>query len=257
MKRIHLFEIHDLALCPDVVRNGVTETLRALLEYSSLSDFLAERVGEFVDRTDKENLIDLGTGGGGPVLSIASQLNEEGYDLDWILSDQYPNEQTRTLIESRGLPGVRYDPESIDAMNVPEQHDGFRTLFNCLHHFRPNAVRDIFQDAANSSSPILVVEMPGRNFTNFLSLLMAPVFSVVMRPLIRPVQAEKWLLTYLLPVIPFVMFWDSIVSGLRAYSVEELHEITSEINGMDWEVGTWVPDATFRGKITYVFGCPA
>jgi hypothetical protein len=256
MRRLHLVEIQDLESCPEVIRDGVTDILRVLIENSRLSDAMADKVEECLEDTKAETLVDLGSGGGGPVLSIAQQLRERGHSFRWIMTDQFPNKQVKKLIDERGITGLEYGMDPVDATDVPGELDGFRTMFNCLHHFRPDEVREIFRDAAQSSQPILAVEMPGRNFASFTSLLMAPIFSLVMRPLVRPIQLSKWVLTYFVPVIPLVLLWDSIVSGLRAYSVEHLREITAEVDGMNWDVGRWSPEATYWGSITYVYGTP-
>jgi len=61
----------------------------------------------------------------------------------------------------------------------------------------------------------------------------------------------------LIPVTPFVLFFDGIVSCLRAYSVGELREMTSAIDssGYRWEIGEksggWLPL-----RITYLIGRP-
>lgn len=256
MKRLHLVELQDLECCPRVIRDGVTEILRVLLENSRLSEEMADRVDECLGRIDTTDLIDLGSGGGGPVLAIADSLRERGHTFQWTLTDRYPNEDAIKLIEERSGSSVRYEKEPVDATNVPPGMDGLRTMFNCLHHFRPDGVKKIFRDAADSSNPILAVELPSRSLAGFTALLLAPLFAFLLRPFVKPVQLDKWILTYLIPAIPLVLFWDSVVTGLRAYSVDHLEEITSGVEGMNWEVGTWSPDATYWGSVTYVFGIP-
>jgi len=57
-------------------------------------------------------------------------------------------------------------------------------------------------------------------------------------------------------VIPFVLFFDGLISCLRSYSIAELKEMTSglEGSGYRWEIGErsggWV-----CVRITYVIGC--
>jgi hypothetical protein len=61
--------------------------------------------------------------------------------------------------------------------------------------------------------------------------------------------------TYLLPVIPLVLFWDGIVSNLRTYSPAELQELTLGVqrDGYRWEIGK-IPAGSC--KITYLLGYP-
>jgi hypothetical protein len=60
-----------------------------------------------------------------------------------------------------------------------------------------------------------------------------------------------------IPVIPFVLFFDGLVSCLRAYSLGELHEMTKGIaaTGYRWEIGEH-PGGFLPVRITYLFGCP-
>ncbi len=63
------------------------------------------------------------------------------------------------------------------------------------------------------------------------------------------------LLTYRLPLIPFVLGFDGVVSCLRAYSQEELAEMTAGLGEgrYDWDLGE---DRTGRMGVTYLIGWP-
>ena len=61
--------------------------------------------------------------------------------------------------------------------------------------------------------------------------------------------------TYLIPVIPFVLWFDGILSCLRAYSPAELAQLISRLEGNDyqWEIG----EVTGRlAPVTYMLGYP-
>jgi hypothetical protein len=63
--------------------------------------------------------------------------------------------------------------------------------------------------------------------------------------------------TYVIPVIPFVLFFDGLVSCLRAYSLGELKEMTKGVSsqGYRWEIGE-EPGGLLPVRITYLFGWP-
>jgi hypothetical protein len=72
-----------------------------------------------------------------------------------------------------------------------------------------------------------------------------------------PLRWSRLLWTYLIPVIPFVLFFDGLISCLRAYSLGELQEMTSglEGGGYRWEIGEKT-GGLLPVRITYLIGCP-
>jgi hypothetical protein len=58
-------------------------------------------------------------------------------------------------------------------------------------------------------------------------------------------------------MIPFVLFFDGLISCLRAYSLSELHEMTKglESSGYGWEIGEQA-GGFLPVRITYLFGWP-
>ena len=53
-----------------------------------------------------------------------------------VQNDLFPNAQARLRAIAAG---AEYLEQPVDAMKVPPDHRGMRTLFNGLHHFRPEA----------------------------------------------------------------------------------------------------------------------
>jgi hypothetical protein len=58
-------------------------------------------------------------------------------------------------------------------------------------------------------------------------------------------------------VIPFVLFFDGVISCLRAYSLGELREMTRELadGGYRWEIGEKA-GGLLPLRITYLVGYP-
>ena len=81
--------------------------------------------------------------------------------------------------------------------------------------------------------------------------------ATVARPFTEPFFFNWIPLTYLVPIIPFFIFWDGTVSCLRCYSQDELREMTADLTSDDygWEIGAFdLPGAPFKG--TYLIGSP-
>ena len=154
------------------------------------------------------------------------------------------------LIGNDDLPSPR-----LDARHVPRRLRGVRTLFNGLHHFRPNDAQAILQDAVAQGQPIAVFELLQRNWPTLLQALFLPISILIITPLVRPMTWSRLLLTYVIPVASLLMLWDGVVSVLRCYRPEELRAMAAELDGPTyrWEAGSYWR----RGApVTYIVGYP-
>ena len=89
----------------------------------------------------------------------------------------------------------------------------------------------------------------------FLVAIATPIRVLVVTPFIRPFRWSRLLWTYLIPVIPIVLWFDSIVSVLRVYSVEELSDLTVGFNNYRWNIGR-VRSRRLPITVTYLVGVP-
>ncbi len=83
-----------------------------------------------------------------------------------------------------------------------------------------------------------------------------PLRMLVLAPFIRPFRWSRLFWTYLVPVVPNVLLFDSVVSVLRVYSVTELRELTAGLDGFQWEIGT-LRARPIPIPITYLIGVPS
>jgi hypothetical protein len=70
-------------------------------------------------------------------------------------------------------------------------------------------------------------------------MLLVPILVLLLTPKIRPVSWLQIVFTYLVPILPLLIFWDGLVSQLRTYSVKELEGLTRGLQSPDyrWEIG--------------------
>jgi len=64
--------------------------------------------------------------------------------------------------------------------------------------------------------------------------------SASVTPFVRPFRWSRLLYTYIVPLIPFMVLFDGIVSFLRLYSADELAAIVASVPGQDtyhWDIG--------------------
>src|SRR5262249_34175490 len=92
-----------------------------------------------------------------------------------------------------------------------------------------------------------------------LAVTMVPIGYWLLVPLMRPFRWSRLLWAYVLPVIPFVLWFDGVMSCLRAYSPAEMKELTVGLAGESyhWEAGEKHGGGTIPKTITYLIGWPA
>jgi hypothetical protein len=199
-------------------------------------------------------VVDLCSGGAGPWEGLAADLRAEtGRPLAVVLTDKFPDPGAAERM--RRVDGVRYHAESIDARRVPPELDGVRTLFNCLHHFRPDDVRGILQDAVNQRRPVVVFEALRRSWRELFRIQRTPLLVWLVTPQIRPFRWFRLVFTYLIPVGTLAIWFDAVVSTLRCYTTDELLDIAHALDGpaYAWEAGTYQENGV---PVTFLAGFP-
>jgi hypothetical protein len=252
--RLHLFELVDQEWCPSALRDHSTNYLATISLKMGIFDAVAPLLRRGLEAGSTDTVLDLGSGGGGPLPRLSALLAlERGRQVHVVQSDLFPNARAR---ERAAAAGAEYLEQPVDALRVPPELRGMRTLFNTLHHFRPEAARAVLADAQARGVPIGVFEVVERSPKGVLNTLFIPLLVLLFTPFIRPLTLPRLLLTYVLPVFPLVSFWDGLVSTLRAHRPEELRRMTESLarEGYTWEVG----EARLPGKppVTYVLGLP-
>ena len=252
--RLHLFEFADQPWYPRALRDFGTDYLQALSEVLGVFDAGAEVLARGLRTQETPELLDLGSGGGGPLLRLCGLLKaEQGLEPRVLLSERSPSAD---VVERDRARGGTYLEQPVDPTRVPRELRGMRTLFNALHHFRPEQVKHLLADAQEKQVPFAAFEVVNRTPMGLLTSLPVPLLVWLFTPFVRPLTPLRLLLTYLLPLTPLALSWDGLVSSLRAYSPEELRAVTASLarDGYTWEVG----EVRKPGKpaVTYVLGLP-
>lgn len=233
MKRYHLIEIHEQTWCPAPVRDAVTDYLQFSITFGNVYQPIFQHLKTALKNAGTGKIVDLCSGGGGAWVS----LKKEFTGVEITLTDLFPNQAAfRELKEHHDLD---FQENSVNALNVPKNLNGFRTMFSAFHHFRPAQAREILRDAANKNCGIGIFEATPRNVKTLLIMLLTPIFVLLLTPKIRPFRWSRIVFTYLLPVVPLVVLFDGVVSALRTYTPDELKELTAEISKDKyvWEIG--------------------
>jgi hypothetical protein len=257
MKRLHLFEIHDQPWCPRVLWDAATDYLQFMVTaarpYASAVPVLAAALQQARAR----QVLDFCSGAGGPWPWLQRELALHGVTVAVCLSDKFPHAAAVVPAPPGGAASIVYHLSPVDAVRVPDGLMGFRTLFSSFHHFRPDEARAILADAVRRREGIAIFEGTHRTVPGLGACLLVPLVMLLAIPFIRPFRWSRILLTYLIPALPLLGFFDVVVSSLRTYSVRELRELTDAIGANDyqWEIGE-LKSRAGPIPITYLIGHP-
>lgn len=257
MKRMQVIELEDFPWFPAVLRDAGTAYIELVVRKSGHAKLLVPTLEKALIATGATEILDLCSGGGGPVAVVSEELAGRGHTTTVKLSDRYPNEGAFRRVSAESNGRVTSVPHPVDATAVPAELGGFRTIFNAFHHFPPELARSILADAVKQRRPIGVFEVVSREPLPLFGLLLSPLPVTLSMPFWRPFNWQWILWTWILPIMqPFVVF-DGVMSWLRIYSVEELRELVSTIDAPDWEwdIGT-IKLGDAPAHATYLIGKP-
>ena len=255
LKRLHLFEFEDQKWCPKTVRDGVTDFLQHIVLVFALYRPITARLAKALTSSKQKNVVDLCSGGTGPWLFLSTELANQ--NLNVTLTDLYPNQSAFQKTKSLFPNNIDFLKIPVDAMKVPADLLGFRTLFSSFHHLTPNQAQALLQNAVDAKSGIAIFESTQRHPLSLLYMLFTPFLVLINTPFIRPFRWSRLFWTYIIPLIPLIVMFDGIISCLRTYNKDELKAITEKLTGphYHWEIGVERIGKLPIG-VTYLIGFP-
>jgi hypothetical protein len=219
---------------------------------------IAPKLRKALEQTGVRSIVDLCSGAGGPWMWMLGFLDGRADSaLRVCLTDKYPNAAAFGRVKDASGNRITYFPAPVDATNIPGELTGFRTLFTSFHHFNPDEARAILQDAVRNRQGIGVFEIAGRHPLTFFGVVLIPFLALLFAAAARPFRWSRLLWSYLIPVVPLVLFFDGVVSCLRTYSVPELARMAEGLSttGYRWEAGR-EKRGLMNFPVTYLIGFP-
>jgi hypothetical protein len=255
MRRIQFIELHDQSWFPAFLRDEVTDALQYGLSRFNVYAPAAPIIRSLLEATASRSIVDMCSGSGGPWLELSRTIQAGGV-LQILLTDKYPNLRAFERIRAASKEQIEFRPESADAMRMPRELMGVRTIFTSFHHFPPKQGALLLRDAVEAGQPIGVFEITRRAPSAIAWIPAWALFALLCAPMIRPFRWSRLLWTYLLPVVPLVLLFDGIVSCLRSYRPNELLQIAKTVDGAEYSWGAGEIAARAGGRITYLIGSP-
>jgi hypothetical protein len=255
LPRLQLFELEDLTWFPHTIRDLATDYLHFMGTRFALHKPIVPLLQAMLEHSKTSCVVDLCSGRGGPVLAIYEALSASQIRVQFMLTDKFPNIPAFQRLSARYPSGFRYISDPVDATKVPENLAGLRTMFNAFHHFAPKSARLVLENAVQMRQSIGIFEIPRRSLLMMVPFLFTPIFVALATPFIRPFRWERVLWTYGIPLVPFMCWWDGLVSTCRAYTVAEMLAMTQGFQDYEWE-SDCIGVRGMAGHLTYLLGTP-
>ena len=211
MRRLQLIEFHEQPWFPSSLRDEITDALQFGLNLLKAYEPIAPRLKSVLDSTRTRSIVDLCSGAGGPWLGLSRKLQRDAQPFHILLTDKYPNPGASQNVRGISENYIAFYPEPIDAMNVPCELKGFRTMFSSFHHFSPQEARAILQHAVDAGQSIGLFEITRRSPLTIGFMLPWALLLFVFTPWIRPFSWSRLLGTYVVTIRPCVFVFYGIV----------------------------------------------
>jgi hypothetical protein len=255
--RVQFIELHEQAVLPPTIRDEVMDAMQFGLRLLRIYDKVTPVILNLAESTRSARIVDLCSGGGGPWFDLAHKLDKKGI-RQILLTDKFPNRDvSRQLRSEQQLGNIAFYGESVDALDIPDDLSGLRTMFSAFHHFQPDDARAILQEAVDASEGICIFEVSRRSLLTIALMVPWALMAFLFTPWVRPFRWSRLLWTYIVPIIPFILLFDGVVSCLRTYKPDELRDMINSLRGgkyrwrMEQIKSRLLPAATFC-----LTGCP-
>src|SRR5262249_50295972 len=139
---------------PAVVRDLATDYLHYIETTCALHRPVVELLADALRTTKVDRVVDLCSGGAGPIPALHRDLAAAGLNVRFTLTDRFPNIPAFQHTAEDPAATIEYVAEPVDARAVPAWLTGFRTMFNAFHHFHPEDAVAVLRDAAQAAQPI-------------------------------------------------------------------------------------------------------
>lgn len=230
LKRIQFIELQDLPWVAAPIRNGVTSYLEFLLRIFKIYDPVSNIIQEIIKKNNNiDTIIDLCSGGGGPTRNIAKIFPK----ITFLLSDLYPNVEAFKNAKLK-TKNIDYINDSVNAFEYKFKKNQLLTMYTAFHHFDDENAKKIIRNAVANNCSICINEFVQRDLKSLFMVFPSPFFMLFLMPLVTPFNLNRLFFTYIIPLIPFMTFWDIIVTVLRIRKEYELKELCNEFTSYDW-----------------------
>ena len=170
LPRFHLFEWEDQTFFPVEIRNALTQYLYMVWTVGRFYRSTLPVLTTVIQQTDKTNIYDLCSGGGGAWSHIWKDLSQTIPGLSIKLTDYYPNTPAFEALHVGTNGAITFDRNSVDARSANIPSDSIVTMLLAFHHFTPEDAQKILHNAIRQNAPIVIFEIQQRSRLQTINL---------------------------------------------------------------------------------------
>jgi hypothetical protein len=246
MKRIEVIEFMDFDWFPNTMRSTMTKLIVVLHRLVGSIDILSAIIADINKKTGESRIVDLGSGSGSSlpevVIELKKRLPEQNFRVT--LTDLLPDPVFVQAFNKAQHPNAVYSRKPLDATRLEMAPPGIKTLVNTFHHMSPKEARGILKSARQNHQSLVIYEMTDNIVPFWGWVLLLPltvpimlVIAICLVPFVKPLNWQDLFFTYIIPVIPIFVVWDSLVSFLRTYAYEDIMELLPESHhSYQWKI---------------------
>lgn len=199
-------------------------------------------------------MLDLCAGAGGPAAILSDALHERAVPARFTLTDLFPHVETWSDLIDEREGRLDFVGSPVDATSIPPELGAGRArlMVNALHHFPPEVAKRVLLAACADAPGVFIVEGLDRNLFSFAAMGPMGVAGLYSTPFTAQHRLKSMLLTWASPVALACSMWDGSVSCLRAYPEATLRQFVAELDGWQWDFGTYRHNGFGQG--TYFSG---
>ena len=235
MKRYTGRELHEHDWFPALWRNQLTDFLSFFNIFSGIYEPALKRMQDLLAELGMPPVYtDLCAGCGLYDWWFARKLARRlGHGLRVRLTDLYPSLRRWREVADLRDDMVEIEPveRSMPARAALECQEGLHVMFSGLHHFSPEEIEEMLRTAVGHGRTLAFFDYAQRTrpVWEFLMTLCALPFMILTAPLVWKFSWKRLLFTWILPVLPLLLFVDGWLSRMRAYRPEELRAILDRL----------------------------
>ncbi|KAI0816099.1 hypothetical protein GGR55DRAFT_625174 [Xylaria sp. FL0064] len=194
---------------------------------------------------------------GGPS-SLPPNSSRRSEGVRFVLTDLHPHVESWEKA-ARASPHLTYVSTPVDAAAAPPElitrnkaeGKGVFRLFNlAFHHFDDELARAILKNTVETSDGFGIFELQSRDFSSFVSCMLFGFFILLIAPLLYWWSPQILFFVYVVPIVPFVLVFDGLISSLRSRTADEVEVLLRTCGAadtVDWTVRS--------GSETFLWPC--
>lgn len=252
LKRVHLFEFGDQPWISGKLRTIYNEALNIGQRAGGQYRKMASAFHQWSTRCRADKVLDLASGGGAPLMAMMDSARAAGTELPQLIcSDLFPDRsRLERLRRAYGADRLDFIETPVSALERHPELPLARSICSALHHFSPDAARRIVESSLSPGGGLFILEPFTRDWHHlFVYVLLGPWVYMAAPFFARRFSPATFLLCTVIPVVPFMIYWDGIVSVLRVHTPEEIRKMIPS----DLEEEVFME----FGYVPYLLGCRA